>query len=297
MKAKDREALFDDEFLRKLEYLKIVSDRLLPGHLKGEHRAKRRGAGIEFADFRPYVAGDDTRNVDWRAFLRLDKLILRLFEEEADLPVYIFVDSSRSMTCGAPSKFDYARRVAAALCYIGLLNLDRVSIVAYSGGVVEEMRPARGKEQIWRAFRFLEGIPAGGATSLQRALKSFFAVERRRGLVAVVSDFLDRDEIGHAFKFLHYLRHDVIAVHIVSPEEARPELPDEVILVDSEDQTIERFEVTPALLGAYEDELQGHFRALESSCKKYGWGYLQTVTEVPFEDLILQVFRQERFLR
>jgi uncharacterized protein (DUF58 family) len=288
--------LFDEEFLQKLEYLKIVSSRLLPGHLKGEHRAKKKGSGLEFADFRPYVSGDDTRNVDWRAYLRLDRLILRLFEEEADLPIYLFIDSSRSMQYGEPSKFDYARKVAAALCYIGLLNLDRVNIVAYADGVTEELGSCRGKNQVWRAFRFLESVSANGETRLEMALRSFFGVKRRRGLVVVVSDFLDPHGLETGFNLLRYFRHDVSAVHIVCEEEIQPELPDEVILMDSENTATEKIKVTPAVLAAYHGLYTAHCRAIESYCLKYGWGYSRALTEVPFEDLILQVFRQNRFL-
>lgn len=289
--------LFDDEFLQKLEYLKLVSKRLLPGHLKGEHRSRKTGSGLEFSDFRPYVSGDDTRAVDWRAYLRLDKLILRLFEEEADLPIYIFVDSSQSMAHGDPTKFDYARKVAAALCYIGLLNLDRVSIAAYDDGVGKEMNASRGKEQIWRAFRFLEGVETSGTTHLLKTLKGFFGVQRRRGLVVIASDFLDHEGIENAFQLLRYFRHDVFAVHVASAEETRPELPDEVLLVDSEDGTSERVRVSPAVLAAYEEVFQQHSKQVESQCSKYGWGYALAMTDVPFEDLILQVFRQDRFLR
>src|SRR4026208_2235756 len=122
-------SLFDDEFLKKLEYLSILSKRLFAGQLKAERRAKRRGAGLEFAGYRQYVAGDDFRHLDWKAYLRLNRLILRLFEEEEDLPIYFFVDCSQSMSFGQPAKFDYARKVAAALCYIGLSNLDRINII------------------------------------------------------------------------------------------------------------------------------------------------------------------------
>lgn len=292
----NQDTLFDDEFLRKLEYLKLVSNHLIPGHLKGEHRARKMGSGVEFADYRPYVSGDDTRNVDWRTYLRLDKLILRLFEEEADLPIYIFVDSSRSMDYGDPSKFDYARKVAAALCYIGLLNLDRVSLVAFDEGVAEEMS-GRGKNQIWRAFRFLENTSPKGETSIQTTFKSFFGTKRRRGLVIVVSDFFDRDGVEYSFNLLRYYRHDVFALQIVSPGEANPELPDEVILVDSENGSAEHLQIAPGLLATYAETFDKHCREVESQCWRNGWGYVQAATEVPFEDLILQVFRQDRFLK
>src|SRR5258705_11822284 len=127
--------LFDDEFLKKLEYLNIISKRLFAGQLRAERRAKRRGTGLEFADYRAYVAGDDFRHLDWKAYLRLNRLILKLFEEEEDLPIYLFVDSSQSMNYGQPSKLDYARRVAAALCYIGLANLDQGNIGSFGHGI------------------------------------------------------------------------------------------------------------------------------------------------------------------
>jgi uncharacterized protein (DUF58 family) len=290
-------SLFDEEFLRKLEYLKLVSSHLVPGHLKGQHRARKTGAGIEFADYRPYVAGEDIKNVDWRAYLRLDKLILRLFEEEGDLPIYIFVDASYSMSYGQPSKFDYGRRVAAALCYLGLVNLDRVTLVAFADGVSAEMSSKRGKSQIFEAFRFLEGAAARGTTRLEAAFRSFFGASRRKGLVVAISDFLDPDGIEKAFSLLRYFRHDVFAVQLVSAEELQPELPDEVVLVDSETGAAERLRVTPALLSAYAEELRRHASEIESYCFKYGWGYARAATEVPFEDLVLEVLGQRRFRR
>src|ERR1043165_2390990 len=136
--------IFDDEFLKKLEYLNIISKRLFAGQLRAERPPGKRGTGLEFADYRPYVAGDDFRRLDWKAYLRLNRLILKLFEEEEDLPIYFFVDCSQSMDFGEPSKLDYGRRVAAALCYIGLANLDRVNVIAYADKVRGKLPPQRG---------------------------------------------------------------------------------------------------------------------------------------------------------
>ncbi|MFQ5742108.1 MAG: DUF58 domain-containing protein [Acidobacteriota bacterium] len=289
-------ALFDNEFLRKLEYLNIISKNLLPGHLHGEHRAKKVGTGLEFADYRQYVPGEDVSNVDWRTYLRLDKLILRLFEEEADLPIYIFFDASQSMNFGEPLKFDYARKVAAALCYIGLLNLDRVNLVAFADGVAAEMSSRRGKNQVWQAFRFLESVSPGGETSMQEAFKGFFSGRRRKGLVVVISDFFDENGMERGLDMLRFFRQDVFSVQVFSRSEARPDLPDEVLLVDSEDGSNQRVKVTPGLLEAYARKFDEHCEGIRSTCRKYGWGYVRTATEVPFEDLILRVFRQGRFL-
>lgn len=289
--------LFDDEFLRKLEYLKLVANRMLPGHMRGEHRARKKGTGVEFADYRPYVSGDDTKDVDWKAYLRLDKLILRIFDEEADLPIYLFVDSSLSMGFGAPSKFDYARKVAAALGYIGLLNLDRVSVIGYGNGVSEQIAAKRGRNQIWRIFKFLERMQTSGETSLERAFKTFFGTRKKRGLVVVASDFMDPAGFQPAFDFIRMFRHDVFNVHILTPEEVKPHFPDEAMLVDSESGTSQRLRMSPTLIAAYEEEMARLRTGIEAYCARYGWGYVQTQTPIPFEDLVIQIFKQDRFIR
>jgi uncharacterized protein (DUF58 family) len=289
--------LFDEEFLKKLEYLKLVSNRMLPGQLRGEHRARKKGTGVEFADYRPYVSGDDTKDVDWKAFLRLDKLIIRIFDEEADLPIYLFVDSSASMQFGQPSKFDYARKVAAALAYIGLLNLDRVSVIGFAKGVAEQIASKRGRNQIWRIFSFLDRMESSGETSLYRAFRAFFGSKRRRGLVVVASDFMDPDGYEAAFDFIRLFRHDVFNVHILSPDEVRPQFPEEAMLVDAESGTAQRLRMSPNLLVAYEREMDRLQNGMEAYCSRYGWGYVRTETSIPFEDLIIEIFKQDRFLR
>ena len=293
----DISTLFDQEFLRKLEYLKLVANRMLPGHLRGEHRARKKGTGVEFADYRPYVSGDDTKDVDWKAYLRLDKLILRIFDEEADLPIYLFVDASLSMRFGNPSKFDYARKVAAALGYIGLLNLDRVSVVGFSNGVSEQIASKRGRNQIWRIFRFLERMEIDGKTSLERAFKIFFGTKRRKGLVVVASDFMDPDGYEPAFDCVRRFRHDVFNIQILTPDEVLPQFPDEAMLVDSESGEPQRLRMSPALIAAYQEEMKKLTSGIEEYCSRYGWGYVRTETQIPFEDLVIKIFKQDRFIR
>jgi uncharacterized protein (DUF58 family) len=289
--------LFSEEFLRQLEHLTMLTRRPVAGHLRGHHRSRRTGSGMVFTDYRPYSPGDDTRNLDWGTYLRLDRLILRLFEEEADLPIYIFVDVSRSMDFGAPSKFDFARKIAAALAYIGLINHDRVSIVAFSDGVAREMPARRGKNQVWRVLHFLEGIDAGGGTSLQTAFRSFFGARRTRGLTVVISDFLDREGFERSFQVIRQFRHDVFAVHVMSRDEIDPVLADEVLLVDSEEGGAARVHVTHDLVKAYHDTFQRYCAEIEAFCRSHGWGYLRTTTATPFEDLMLKALREQGLLR
>lgn len=287
--------LFSEEFLRQLEHLAVVTRRPAAGHLRGHHRSRRTGTGMVFTDYRPYSPGDDTRNLDWGTYMRLDRLILRLFEEEADMPIYLFVDVSRSMGFGA--KFDFARRFAAALAYIGLINHDRVSVVAFADGVLEEMPARRGKNQVWRMLHFLERLQASGRTSLQAAFRSFFGTTRGRGLVVVLSDFLDRAGFEPAFQVIRRLRHEVFAVHVVSPEEREPEIGDEVVLVDAEEGAATETRISADLLAAYRAAFSRYCGELEGFCRTHGWGYVLADTAAPFEQLILKVVREEGLLR
>ncbi len=289
--------LFDDEFLKKLEYLNIMSKRLFKGQARAERRTRKRGTGIDFADFRPYVSGDDFRHLDWKAYLRLNKLILKLFEEEEDLPIYFFVDCSQSMNYGQPLKLDYARRVAAALCYIGLANLDRVNLVSFANGVRAELPPQRGKGRIFKIFRFLTDMTAGGETNARDSFKAYCSGTRRRGLAVVISDFFDQQGFEGAVDVLRHFRHDVFVIHIASREEVDPPLKGELLLVDSESQVGREITITPSLLEAYRAEFTKYCEAIETYCARYQLGYVRTTTDFPFEELVLDVFRQGRFLK
>jgi uncharacterized protein (DUF58 family) len=289
--------LFDDEFRKKLEYLSIISKRVFAGHFRAERRATRRGTGVEFADYRQYVPGDDFRHLDWKAYLRLNKLILRLFEEEEDLPIYFFIDSSQSMTYGNPLKLDYARRVAAALAYIGLANLDRAYMAVYAEKIRAELPPQRGKGRIFKVFRFLEDVTPGGETNARESFKTYCTEARRRGLAVVISDFMDPAGFQVGLDILRHFRHDIFVIHVASHEEVEPVLKGELVLVDSESNVSREITVTPALLTDYRTEFKHYCDEFESYCSKYQLGYVRTVTDFPFEDLVLKVFRQGRFLK
>ena len=158
--------LFDQDFLKRLDALSIVSRRVGTGQAKGERRTLRKGSGVEFMDYRPYAVGDDLRYVDWNIYSRLDKLLLKLYVEEEDMCLHLLVDGSASMGFGAPSKLDYALQVAAALGYISLANLERVALGVFSQDATRVLRPMRGRGQILPILDFLSGVEAGGATAL-----------------------------------------------------------------------------------------------------------------------------------
>ncbi len=289
--------MFSDAFLRQLDMLTLLTRGRVHGQLRGLHRSRRVGTGMVFADYRPYSEGDDIRHIDWGIYLRLDRLILRLFEEEADLPVYVFLDASQSMDHGKPNKLEYARKLAGALGYVALLNHDRVNLSAFAEGLREMLPTRRGKSQAPQLFRFLQSLRPGGRTRLHAALRRYFSVPRTRGLVILISDFLDPEGVEEALAVLRRFRNDVALLHVMAPDERDPQLPEEVVLVDAEEGTATEVEITPALLGAYRSTFEQHARDIEAYCRKYGWGYARALTDVPFEDLVLKVLRREGLLR
>jgi len=289
--------MFSDAFLRQLDMLTLLTRGRAHGQLRGMHRSRRVGTGMVFADYRPYSEGDDIRNIDWGIYLRLDRLILRLFEEEADLPVYVFLDTSQSMDHGKPNKLEYARKLAGALGYVALLNHDRVNISAFADGLREMLPTRRGKGQAPQLFRFLQALQPRGRTRLHAALRRYFSAPRTRGLVILISDFLDPEGIEEALAVLRRFRHDVALLHVMAPDERDPQLPEEVVLVDAEEGTTTEVEITPALLSAYRSTFEQHARDIEAYCRKYGWGYARALTDLPFEDLVLKVLRREGLLR
>ncbi len=289
---------FDSDFLKKLEYLHVVSKKAFAGQARAERLTPKRGRGLEFADYRQYSAGDDFRHIDWKAYRRLGRLLLRLFDEEQDLPIYLLIDASQSMAPAGhgPEKFEQSLRLAAALCYIGLAHLDRVTIMPFDTTVREERLAGQGKGRIFRVFEMLEQIKTGGSTNMSDAFKSFAARGRRAGLAVVISDFLDPQGYETALKMLQARGHDVYAVQVASEKDRDPGALGDVRFVDAESGDTRDIEVTPALARAYTAAWEKHTEDLQSYCGRYNIGYVRADVERPVEEIILKTFRQGRFV-
>ena len=287
---------FDNQFLKKLEYLHIVSKRAFAGHNRADRLTAHRGRGLEFADHRPYTAGDDFRHIDWKAYKRLGRLLLRLFDEERDLPIYLMLDVIRSMA--EPEKFDMARRLAAALCYIGLVHLDKLTILPFGRGLGQAFAAGRGKGRIFRVFEQLERLEAAGQTDLRESFKEFAARPRQLGLTVVISDFLDPgvDGFEAGLKILRTLGHDVFVIHITSVRDRDPGAFGDVRFVDTETGELREVDVTPRLAAAYLKAWEAHAAELEHFCGRYDIGYVRADADQPFEEIVLKAFRQGRFV-
>ena len=291
------EELFDDEFQRKLETLAVVSRRVFAGRMRAERRSKKRGSGVEFADHRDYAPGDDFRFVDWNVYQRFGRLLIRLYEEEEDLSIYFVIDCSRSMSFAGSPKFDHARRLCAALAYVGLANLDRVTIVGVGDGIISRLPTTRGKNRIHSVLNFLRGLEAEHTTDLRSALKTFVAQHKRRGLAVLISDFYDPAGFEGGINMLRYNKFEPYALHIVDPRDASPNVKGDVRVYDCETGEEREVTVTETLLQRMAEEHERYSSQIEQFCTKTQVPYFRASTQQPVEDLVLQVFRRGGFLR
>jgi uncharacterized protein (DUF58 family) len=289
--------LFDDQFQRKLEMLAIVSRRVFTGRLRAERRSKKKGSGVEFADHRDYVPGDDFRYVDWNIFQRFSRLLVRLYEEEEDLGIYFLIDCSSSMSFGGGKKFDQARRLCAALSYVGLANLDRVTIVALTDQVISRMPTTRGKGRIFKVFEFLASLEPSGLTDLGDALGTFVAQHKRRGLAVLVSDLYDPKGFEAGINVLRFNKFEPYVLNVFDQADGHPDLKGDLRLYDCETGEEREVTVTPAMLRRMGQALGEYRTGIERFCTSRQVPYFAADVELPFEELVLELFRRGGFLR
>lgn len=291
-KGGDATGLLDPAFIRKLEQMQVASKRIFAGRMKGERRSPRRGQSVEFADFRNYVIGDDLRFVDWNIYARVERLFLKLFLEEEDLNISIILDTSASMAYGEPDKLEYGKRIAAALAYIGLANLDRVNLHTAQDHLGAGLVGMRTKRVAQRVFSFLTSLRGHGATDLTEACKRFSLQHRQKGIAIVISDFLDKRGFEPALKYLLMSGCDVIAIHLLAPDEVDPDLTGDLRLVDLEDGSIAEVSRSDLVIRQYKKTLELFANSLKDACVKRDITYLYAVTDQPFEELVLKTLRR-----
>ena len=288
---------FDSVFLKKLEYLYLVSKKIFRGQHRAERKTRSVGASVEFADYRNYIRGDDLRYIDWNAYGRIDRLFIKIFEEEEDLHIYLLIDASKSMQWGEPAKIDFARQVAAALAYIGLANLDRVDIFYFSGQLNQQMGMSRGKAQIKKAFQFLERESAPSPeTDFRTSFRNFVHQNKKRGLAVVLSDFFDPNGFEEGIRYLQYHKFEVYLLQIIDRSEAEPAFLGDFRLVDVESGRGREVTVNEQLLTRYRTEFESFCHRIREFATNRQIGYIRTFTEVPFDELVLKILRQGKFV-
>jgi uncharacterized protein (DUF58 family) len=289
--------LIDAELMGQLERLELVTRKIFRGRMKGERRSKRKGQSVEFADFRNYVAGDDLRQIDWNLYARLDKLILKLFLEEEDLHFYTLIDASPSMGFGDPTKLEYAKRIAAALSFIGLVKSDRVCIETLGQSIRQRGPILRGRRSVWRMLEQLEAIEPGETASLSDGVKRFCLRNRGRGIVVLISDLMDKQGYEPALRYLMAQRVDVYVIHVLSQEEIDPDVKGDLKLVDCEDDDVAEITVSAPLLARYKRTLDAFTSGAQEFCNRRGMNYLLATNQLPVKEMMTRYLKRRGLVR
>ena len=302
------DALLTPELLRRLEQFQLLAARRAKSSSKGERRSRARGQSVEFADYRTYVHGDDFRYLDWNLYGRLEKLFLKLYEEERELPVRIFLDASESMTFGEPRKFDFARQVAAAIGYVALSGFDRVSVIPFpdlstsadtspATRIAElaargALRSVRGKKSAIQFFQNLGALTAGGSANLNEALRRGALEARQAGVAVVLSDFLDPAGYESGLTALVGRGFQVALVQILAPDELSPSTFGDLRLVDSETGAMQEVTFGRFRLKSYRQTVQNFMQRLREYCKSRGINFFTASSNTDLQDLLLKQLRQ-----
>ena len=287
------DAPLSSEFLRKLEYLRVVAKRLQAGRYSALQRSRKMGRGIDFADHRPYTPGDDFKDIDWNLFGRLDRFLIRLAEEETEVHLHLLVDCSASMDS---PKGLFVRKTATALAYVALSHLDRVHLWPFADGLRKPLHVPRNKAEAVAIHRALAAEEPGRETDLVGSLKSFVGLTRDKGIALVFSDFLAPGGWQAGFDVLRSARFDAGIVQVFDPEDAEPPATGEVVLIDRETQRPLRVRITDDLAERYRRAFVAHGEGLRHYARSHRLFYAQARSDQPFEELVLGTLRAERLL-
>ncbi len=252
----------------------------------GHNSSRLPGPGQDFLDHRNFQHGDDLRAVNWRAYMRLEKLFLKMFQVEPRIPVRLLVDTSASMLTGGRQRFDYAMRLSAALCYIGLVKLDSICIQPFGAGLHEPCVCSGGRHRFVTAARFLGEVPTGGRTSFLEIARQFIDRYPQPGMALIISDFFDDGDCERALQYLADFGHELLLIHVWDEDDRTPPWNGWLELTDAE--TGQRLDL--AFDDRAREEYAGEFdawaRQLRNTALRNNGRYVGLSTSVPVEDAI-----------
>ena len=278
--------LIDSSFLEKLERLTIQWQKSFPGLVGGHNISHFSGPGQEFLDHRQFHHGDDLRAVNWRAYLRLEKLFLKMFQVEPRIPVRLLLDCSNSMTAGGVSKFDYARKLAAALCYVGLVRLDTIALQPFADGLLDSFLCGGGRHRFIPAVNFLQDLKPAGRTNFFEVARQFITKYPQRGLLIIISDFLDETDCERPLQYLADFGHELILVQIWADEDREPPWMGELELEDAETGNKIELAFDEEARAQYTAAFDEHCDHLQRIALRNNGRYVGLATSVPIEQAI-----------
>ncbi|MFT5882256.1 MAG: hypothetical protein ACI9FG_000756 [Crocinitomicaceae bacterium] len=231
-------SFLDPAVLGRLGAIPLESRQPMLGNVAGRHRSPNRGSSVEFAEYREYVQGDDTRRLDWKAYARSDRHYIKEFEADTNLLAHMIVDTSGSMEFADKgiTKIEFARQIASTLSYLAINQGDAAGLSCISQKLDLEIPPRRRASHLQGIFKTLSEVTPKGDTGLIQGLHSIAEKVQRRGLIVILSDlFCDPDEFSDALQHLRYRKHDVVVFHLMDPQEIDFEFERPHRFVDLED--------------------------------------------------------------
>ena len=275
--------------LRRLEALALQVRRAVSGQMGGERRSRRRGQSVEFADFRSYTPGDDFRLIDWNAYARLDRFMLRLFVAEEELPLSLFLDLSGSMDWGRPNKADTARRLAGAVAYVALAALDRVRLTVFAEGPTSGGAPYRGRRAATELFARLQSFPTGGATNYEKLV---WPIGRQRpGMSVLITDGLGEPGVDAALAAMQRAQQEGAVLQLLAPQELTPDWSGDARLRDAETGVEREFTATPLTQRAYLSALEQRTEGIERAAHRRGLRFARLSTDQPIDEMVQLTLR------
>lgn len=287
-----KSAYLNDEFFSRLETLALNLRVDLNGYFGGKHFVRSYGQTVEFADYREYQLGDDIRRIDWNLFSRFEKYFIRLFTDERQMDVQIFLDCSASMGKENRTKAEYAVSVAAALGFLSVHNMDKVSFKLIKEDAVEDpFGTIIGKNSFFRAISLLENLNFSDDADISQAVSSCANTGSNNGLSVIISDFLTRKDWKKAVDYLTYKKRQVLAIQLLSPEEEEPTYSGRVSLIDVEsgdlaDPRNMKLRITRSLQLAYQEALKDMKADIKSFCASRGADFISVTTDKPVERML-----------
>jgi len=279
-------ALLDRQFLEKLERLTIHWEKSFSGLVGGHNSSRFAGGGQEFLDHRHFHHGDDLRAVNWRAYMRLEKLFLKMFQIEPRVPVRMLLDTSGSMSAGSTEKFDYARKLAAALCYVALVRLDTICIQPFGEGLGERFVCGGGRHRFPPVMDYLAQVQAGGRTSFYQSVRQFISNYPQQGLLIVISDFLDDEGCEKALQYLSDFGHELLLVQVWAEEDRVPPWTGELELVDAESGSHVKMQVDEGAREKYTAAFDQYAESMQKIAVSNNGRYVGVASTMAIEDVI-----------
>ncbi len=295
--AESVNSFIDEEFLKRLEKLKIATKKGLKGPEKGEHRAWQSGEGLEFLDYRKYHLGDDLRYVDWSVYGRLDKLFIKLFHAEENQTVHILLDMSRSMGWGEPPKHINAKKIAAAVSYMCLSNLDKIGVMAFSDSIIGINPPMRSKRRYSEILDFLRVLEPAGKTDINVCLTDYASICKNPGIVIVVSDLLDEKGFQDGLMALTSRNFDTHLIQILDHEEISWSGRGNLLLKEMETGERKQIFMDKGLLELYRQRVNRFISEIQTYCHSYGIHFYLHDTGIPFEDFLIDYLTRGTIFR